>query len=308
MTPEEREMLTALASELLAAGNGDVLVDEIATSGMAEEVWSDPDTTARLFETQGALGATSALLDLITLRQVGTRLLLPLPGSAQPPGRVLGKQIAIDGVASAYLAGQPLVVALDSGDVVQLDATGTVVDGFDPALGLVRIQTTVTLDQCVPLEGVPDWDGLVARTARTLAWQLVGVASAARTLAVRHVQDRHQFGRPIGSFQTVQHRLADALIAETGAREVLTAAGEPTDGVVERLVVKAVAGRAALIAVAAAQQVCGAMGFTAEFGLHAYVRRAYLLDALLGGSEDAEADLAAYVLTTGLPPRQLVSL
>jgi len=122
------------------------------------------------------------------------------------------------------------------------------------------------------------------------------------------VQDRHQFGRPIGSFQTVQHRLADALIAETGAREVLTAAGEPTDGVVERLVVKAVAGRAALIAVAAAQQVCGAMGFTAEFGLHAYVRRAYLLDALLGGSEDAEADLAAYVLTTGLPPRQLVSL
>ena len=69
---------------------------------------------------------------------------------------------------------------------------------------------------------------------------------------------------------------------------------------------EAVAGSAALQALAAAQQVCGAMGFTAEFGLHRLVRRGYLLDALLGGSEAAPARIAGLLAAEGLP--RLVAL
>jgi alkylation response protein AidB-like acyl-CoA dehydrogenase len=214
---------------------------------------------------------------------------------------VTGTDIVVDGVLVAPLA-VDLVVGTDSGDVLLVQGfSAEPVVGFDPELALHRVTGVVTLDDCASFGSPVGWDVLVARAARALAHELVGVAAATRGIATRHVQERQQFGRPIGAFQSVRHRLADGLIAETGARELLDA-DEPTDSVVELLLRKASAGRAALHTVQAAQQVCGAMGFTAEFGLHRYVRRAYVLDSLLGGSEDAEFDLGSTALATGRVP------
>ncbi|HEY2298716.1 MAG TPA: acyl-CoA dehydrogenase family protein [Jatrophihabitans sp.] len=301
----DRSVITEWAKPLLDTGRASELVDDLVTSGMADEVWADPGSAGALFELQGSSGATSRLLDAYVLQpgpqSALSAFLLPLPGTAVPPAQVRGREIAVDGLTVGGCEDAPVVMWTDSDDVLAMDRLRVEgVPGFDPELRLLRWSGTVTLDDCaaLPLAG----DILIARAARALAHQLLGTASLARTIATRHVLDRHQFGRPIGAFQSVRHRLADAFIAETGARELLENAGEPIDAVRERLLLKAGAGRAALLAVQAAQQVCGAMGFTAEFGLHRVVRRAYVLDALLGGSEEAEFDLAAQALATGRVP------
>jgi hypothetical protein len=306
VSAEERQLVTELASRLLAEGRSDALVAELRDSGLGAELWSDSDAMAALFELHGSLCATSGLLGLAVLRPadgaISGLFVLPVPGEASPPGRVLGASIVIDGVVFGAGAAEPHVVATDSGDILLVRGLNTEpVHGFDPTLGLFRVEGCVRMAECEPAAGTPAWDVLLARSARIVAHQLVGVAHAALAIATRHVQERHQFGRPIGAFQTVRHRLADALIAETGAREVLDCVDD-SDPAVELLVVKALAGRAALIAVQAAQQVCGAMGFTEELGLHRFVRRAYLLDCLLGGSEAAEFELGSHVLATGHTP------
>ena len=113
------------------------------------------------------------------------------------------------------------------------------------------------------------------------------------------MRERQQFGAPLAGFQAVRHRLADVRIAETAALELLDATGPDTDASVMILVVKAAAGRAALLSAQAAQQVCGAMGFTEEFGLHRFVRRIHLLDSILGGAESADGALGSWALRSG---------
>lgn len=305
MTPDELRLLADWVAQLLSSGRGDDLVTELADSGMGAEVWSDPSAVGVIFEAHGAHCATSCVLDAYVLRPDGTgstpRFLLPLPGGSAPPARVSGAEIAVDGVA---LGGAPedVVVGADSGDLLVVRGLrAKAVTGFDPGLRLTRLSGVVALGDCTSFAALVDPDTLVARAARALAHELLGVAAAAREIATRHVRDRHQFGRPIGAFQSVRHRLADVSIAETGAREVL-GISEPTDSTDEVLLRKASAGRAALLSVQTAQQVCGAMGFTEEFGLHRYVRRAYLLDSLLGGSENAEYELGSAALATGRLP------
>jgi alkylation response protein AidB-like acyl-CoA dehydrogenase len=102
-------------------------------------------------------------------------------------------------------------------------------------------------------------------------------------LARSHARDRVQFGRPLASFQAVRHRLAETLVALDGAEATLLAAGDDDLG---SLLAKAAAGRAALTAARHCQQVLGGIGFTAEHGLHRHVRRALVLDGLLGSAAD----------------------
>jgi alkylation response protein AidB-like acyl-CoA dehydrogenase len=114
------------------------------------------------------------------------------------------------------------------------------------------------------------------------AAHLVGVGQGAVDVSVQYAKDRHQFGRPIGSFQAIKHLLADAYTALEMARsQVLVAAlcwaeGEP--GAAEQATAAAVvATRAALKAAETAIQVHGGMGFTAAAIPHLYYKRALLL-------------------------------
>jgi len=305
MTPVERRMLLELARDLLTAGQAGQLVEELAD---APDVWQDPEAVAALFDLYGELVVPDGLLDLAVLRHTDARFLLPLPGSAQPPGRVRGAIIEVDGILLGGSSDAPVVVGTDSDDVLVVDGlTEEPLPGFDPDLGLVRVTGIRPTTDCPAAAVDGNWELLASRAARALAWELLGLSRGALDVARAHVLSRQQFGRPLAAFQTVQHRLADALIAETGARELLAATGDKV-GLLEHVaVLKALAGRAALTSVQAAQQVCGAMGFTEEFGLHRHVRRAYLLDSLFCGCEDAEFELGALALADGVPDR-LVSL
>ena len=100
-----------------------------------------------------------------------------------------------------------------------------------------------------------------------LAAELVGSMRAALDLTVAHVSDRFQFGRPIGSFQAVQHGLAKCAVAIEGARWLAYEAAWTAD--------PSAAATALTAALKAAERVrrdthqfTGALGFTTEYDLH----------------------------------------
>jgi hypothetical protein len=132
-------------------------------------------------------------------------------------------------------------------------------------------------------------DPALVRTARlraglALAAELVGLGRRMLDLTVAYVQQRRQFGAPIGSFQAIKHHLADTRLGlDFAAPEVLAAAWaieHDTDA--ERAVDAAVvlAAEAAHAAGRSAIQCHGAIGYTVEYELHRYVKRAWALEAL----------------------------
>lgn len=311
MDDEERELLVELAGQLLRERRGVELVDEICDSQQGAAVWDDPAAWGELAELQGRLAAASPLMDLVVLRDrftdSGHRLLLPRPGSSDPVSHVTGKaegpgepvacSITVDGVLLGDDSRSQAVVAVDADDVawsLPLDTLKlTPASGLDPGLGAVLVRGTSQASR-LREPGSALW----LRAFQVLGRELLGVGEAALAEAIGHARDREQFGRPIASFQVVAHRLAQARVDLTAARELL----DGIDGAgIGPIVAKAAAGRAALGALAVAQQVCGAMGFTAEFGLHHLVRRGYLLDALLGGSETAPDRVGELVIASGVP-------
>ena len=102
-------------------------------------------------------------------------------------------------------------------------------------------------------------------------------------LAVDYAASRHQYGRSIGSFQAVQHLLADAYVLMEGSRSVALHAAWavdalPTDAALAAAAVaKAYCARAARTVCETAIQVHGGIGNTWECLAHVYLRRALLL-------------------------------
>ncbi|MFD9036047.1 acyl-CoA dehydrogenase family protein [Streptomyces sp. NPDC059567] len=155
-----------------------------------------------------------------------------------------------------------------------------------PALDATRSQATVQLrDVEAELLGEEPVDalGALAATGRTaaaaLAAESVGAAQAALDRTVEYVGSREQFGRPVGSFQAVKHRLADLYVQVEAARSLAYgAAREPATG--------ALALAAALEALRAVAgetiQLHGGIGFTWEHEAHLYFKRATADELLFG--------------------------
>jgi acyl-CoA dehydrogenase len=122
----------------------------------------------------------------------------------------------------------------------------------------------------------------------------IGVGSRALAMAVDWARERHQFGRPIGSFQAVSHRCADMLVALEGARSQVLAAAEADLEESGYLVDLAAAAAldAGVAATEGALQIHGGIGFTWEHPVHLLLRRAQA-NAVLIGRADALRDRAA---------------
>jgi alkylation response protein AidB-like acyl-CoA dehydrogenase len=147
-------------------------------------------------------------------------------------------------------------------------------------------------------------DAALDRGALACAAQALGVADRLLEMAVGYAQQREQFGRPIGSFQALQHQLADVKVRLEYARPVVyKAAHSIARGVATR---SCDASHAKLAAVAAAQraartalQVHGALGYTWEQDLHLWMRRAWSLERDFGDAAFHEERVAAFVLADG---------
>ncbi|WP_029117190.1 acyl-CoA dehydrogenase family protein [Mycobacterium sp. URHB0044] len=211
-----------------------------------------------------------------------------------------------------------LLVAADGPDGVALFAVAAAGPGVERTtlltLDLTRPQATIRLSDA-PARLVAD-PGEAPRViehalqvgSALLAVEQVGAAQHLLDLSVDYAKTRLQFGRPIGSFQAVKHRLADLLVDLEHARSAAYhAVWALTDGSDDPALVASMAqavASAAFVRVATDTiQVHGGIGFTWEHQAHLYFKRATTDAALLGSPEQHRSRVAELVLDTASADR-----
>jgi hypothetical protein len=288
--------LRSTAKQLFAGG---AQVDEAALSelGWVELMGEHPALAVGVVaEEQGRALGRSRLVELVMAPVLG------LDPREHALGFALGATACPHGVDAVLLAGAELVpsavVPVREGSRVALAATTAdrqSIGGVDPELAWTRVREEAG-QVGAPL-GIDQWRGAVALGSLALAHEHIGAAAAMLDLAVDHVGSRQQFGVPIGSFQAVQHRLADVFVQAEAARAITRTAwlGRTPELATAAL---AAAQRAVRSATEHCQQVLGAMGCTWEHPLHRYIRRGIALAALLDPDEDLRALAHTSVLAT----------
>lgn len=210
-------------------------------------------------------------------------------------GRVHGIKL---GVPDGDVADVAIVAAQDARRgavlcVVDLTGAGVkreVVATVDPT----RSHATLTFEGAKAeildgAKGAADIRRLIDRAAVMMAFEQVGGAQASLDMATAYAKERYAFGRPIGSFQAIKHKLADIYVAVELARSnAYYGAWALNSNAAELPVAAAVARIAATdagwIATKENIQTHGGMGFTWEGDAHLFYRRAKLLGLALGGS------------------------
>ena len=254
---------------------------------------------------RGAIGAFAAPLDGVV--EVAA---LPRFDGARLSGEV---SLVADGGAAQW------AVVLAAGDAGQVWVVSAL------AQGLAR-RPLATLDPSKPfaawrfdatpaeaLQAAPDALRLLARVrnraAVLLAFEQLGAADAALEMAAAYARERRAFGRTIGSYQGIKHKLADLYIANQFARvhcyygawalaaDAALAAVAQAEGAPELPAAAAAArvsaGRAATEAAHEGLHVHGGMGYTWELDCHLYLRRARQQAVLLGHEHAWREQLAA---------------
>ncbi len=202
-------------------------------------------------------------------------------------------------VADGDIADLAIVVALDEAGepglfAVELAGAGVTrspLTSVDPSRNQSRVQFADAPALALG-EGAQGWaciEQLLDRAAVLTAFEQVGGASACLEMAIIYAKERYAFGRPIGSFQAIKHKLADVYIANELARSnaYYGAWALATDA--QELPLAAATARVAatdafFLAAKENIQTHGGMGFTWEMDCHLYYRRAKLLAAQLGSN------------------------
>jgi alkylation response protein AidB-like acyl-CoA dehydrogenase len=229
------------------------------------------------------------------------RRLAGAPPPAEPETVALTADLATLAVADAQ-AGPAGAVGVDARHV----ATALVLVPGDGGFGLGQVElsaadvgTDLTRPAASPTGEVTPVSGRDLQPDDLAAWQslglavacadLVGVMRGAVTLAADYARSRRQYGATIGSFQAVQHLLADALVAMEGSRSIALHAAWAVDALpapaalAATSAAKAYCTRAARAVCETAIQVHGGIGNTWECMAHVYLRRALLSGDFLGG-------------------------
>ncbi len=194
-----------------------------------------------------------------------------------------------------------VVVGNDDGGMllsIPAGATGLTVE-LRASVDGAQIGTLHFVDCTVPADGIIAragtksalLDSPVSYARVALAAELAGIASRAVEMTIAYTKDRVQFGKPIASFQAIQHRLVEMWgDAEFACASVANAvqraqAGEKRGAAMAVLAAKARCGDAASSICRRAVHLHGAMGFTDEHDIGLYLKRAIALTATLGQPE-----------------------
>ena len=135
----------------------------------------------------------------------------------------------------------------------------------------------------------------------TASAELLGLMDCALDMTLAYMRTRVQFGKPLGSFQALQHRAVDLYIQKELSRAALNAAAAtmgardctPAKRAAAVSGAKARASQAALAICAEALQMHGAIGYTDEYDLGLYLNRALVLSAWLGNASAHRSRYAA---------------
>lgn len=265
MDPEALRMLADSLRTTMSAASGAKLDAALTDLGWLDMLDEIPEIAIPLvFELLGETGAHASVLNDVVLRAAGST-----PGGGVP----------------LPFAGERWVV-WERGD-----------------------GSSSALDDELPIRsaqwGDPLPPAVLAAGRRAVGWWLVGTSRAMLALARQHAVDRVQFGRHISSFQAIRHRLAETLVAIEGAEATLQAIGAETDDPdgLGCLLAKAAAGQAALSTARHCQQVLGGIGFTSEHPLHRHVKRALILEGLLGSARELTRQAGKALRSKGYAPR-----
>jgi alkylation response protein AidB-like acyl-CoA dehydrogenase len=207
-----------------------------------------------------------------------------LPGIASGERRGAA-ELTNDGGAIVGAAEGAAILVLAEGEGARL------VEPDDATLERLDLIDTTRAYFRVAADGGESLPGEIARAVDAgmvaLAAELVGVAQRALDMATDYAKEREQFGRPIGAYQAVSHRLADMLWAVEEARSLTyyaawTADAEPESLSLAASMAKARASDAAASVAHDAIQTFGGIGFTWEHDVHFLLKRAKVSGQLLG--------------------------
>ena len=153
-----------------------------------------------------------------------------------------------------------------------------------------------------PGEGWEILETVFDRAAVPIAFEQLGGAQACLDMAVQYAKSRYAFGRPIGSFQAIKHKLADIYIAVELARShayygAWALASDAADLPAAAAAARVAAIQAYELASRENIQTHGGMGFTWELDCHLFYRRAKLLALALGGERRWKDKLIGHIET-----------
>ncbi len=298
---EERELLRETVAALVAKHANPAAVRAAIESdkGYDESLWQllcEQVGAAALVIPEELGGAGGELADAATVLQELGRALVPSPllGTTLAELALLAAPdpdaAALEGLAEgssigALVLDPDYVVNGDIADVVVAASDGQLsrwtrfsaqpVTTMDPTRRLARVQPEETAD----LGADP---GIAEAAAVLVAAEQIGAAERCLDLTVEYAKSRVQFGRPIGSFQALKHRMADLYVTVSAARAVVADAcldPTPTNAATARL------GATEALSIVAAEgiQLHGGIAITWEHDMHLYFKRAHgsaqLLDA-----------------------------
>jgi len=226
-------MLRSSLTHLLTDADGRPLSSRLDALGWEEVLTDDAAAAVRaLFEIRGATlspaDALGPVLGRALAESTGRAELLGaavvLPSGLHPDrltARVDGDRVVADGVTTAAIAGVAVVAVPDDGGTVRLAVvepgaaawTQQPLEGTDPSMGLVRVAATFSSGACALIDGADAsaaWELAAARARWALAAELTAIGHHVVAGAVEYTGQRVQYGRPIGTFQALQHRLAGA--------------------------------------------------------------------------------------------------
>jgi alkylation response protein AidB-like acyl-CoA dehydrogenase len=316
---EERDLLRETVSALVEKHASPAAVREAMASerGYDESLWKllcEQVGAAALVVPEDLGGAGGELADAaVVLEELGKALvptpllgttlaelalLASLESGAAPDSELLEELAAgtkigtvvfdADVVINGNVA--DIVIAADGRKLKRLTRfTAHPVQTMDPTRPLARIESEDTTE-------IGADPGLADTAAILLAAEQIGAAARCLDLTVAYTKDRVQFGRPIGSFQALKHRMADLYVAVQSARAVVgdaIAAPSPTSAALARFAASEAFSKVAAEAV----QMHGGIAITWEHDIQLYFKRAHGSAQLLGSPREHLRRLESQVLS-----------
>ena len=290
---EERELLRVTVAALVDKHASPEAVRAAMSSkrGYDESLWQmlcEQVGVAALVVPENLGGAGGALADAaVVMEELGKALVpTPLLGTTLAELALLAADEPEGDVLETLVAGSSIgTVVFDPGYVVNGDVADVVIatDGetltrwtsfaADPAVSMdpTRPLARMEAKQTTQIGADP---GLLEMAMTLLAAEQIGAAAKCLDLTVQYTKDRVQFGRPIGSFQALKHRMADLYVAVQSARAVVDEAA--TDPTPVSATLARLAGSEAFSRVAAeAVQLHGGIAITWESDIQLYFKRAH---------------------------------
>ena len=314
-TPEQ-EMLRAQAREFLSERFPPERVAEVADSqqGWDRDSWRELGELGWLgvsvSEEHGGAGL-GFLEEAVLFEELGRALypgpylstvglalpLLPPELQAEVAAGVTRWSASLDGALVPDLQAVDRVLVARAGRLLAVAAEGDRVETVDGTRRLGRLRAGEGED-VGPAEALA---AVRPRMLAALALEAVGIGERALELGVEHAGARHQFGRPIGVYQAVSHKLADTYVETELARSLAywaawcVAEGDE-QGPIAAAAAKSFAAEAAVAACERSIQVHGGIGFTWEHVLHRYYKRALGIESFAGFPAAHRAEVARAVL------------